>query len=530
MTPSSVVRRPSSVMIVAAMAISASAAPQKHDHASLGEIIRASRLIGSMRLDEARHAIADLVKKSPDQPEVKWLEAELAFHDGDYTGALKDLDGVSDDAVDGEAGATRSLAANTLAVTNAFVHKDSPGGHFTIYYAPGPDELMVDLAGETLDKAWDRIGDDLGWKPTEKIRVEILGRPSDLSHLSTLTEQEIETTGTIALSKYGKLMVVSPRATVLGYPWMDTLAHEYTHLVVSHISHDQVPVWLQEGLARFEQERWRSDPPFALPGSDQRILASAIKNRRLIGFDEMGSSFAKLPTHDAAALSYAEVFTLVAWIHSKVGYEGLRELIVKQQTGKSARRAIAEALDTQWPKVEQGWQQYLHTLDLSAGRTARDKRIRFAKGGHDEDNVGLDAVASAKAKKHARLGGMLRARGMLDAAAIEYEKGLTASPGDPFIGGKLARTYVELGKHDRAIELAKPIAAADDADPTPAVTLGIAYAARGDWEPAAGAFEQALRITPFDPAVRCGLADVYEHTSDPRAAREHDACDRLRQH
>jgi tetratricopeptide (TPR) repeat protein len=518
-------------ILVAIFALNADAAPTtKHDHASLGEVIRASRMIGALRLDEARKAIGDLVKKAPDQPEVRWLEAELAFHDGDYAGSLKDLDGVPDDAVDGEAAATRSLAANTLAVTNGFVHRDSPHGHFTIYYAPGPDELMVDLAGEALDTAYDVIGDDLGWKPTDKIRVEILGRPSDLSHLSTLTEQEIETTGTIALSKYGKLMVVSPRATVLGYPWMDTLAHEYTHLVVSHLSHDQVPVWLQEGIARFEQERWRSSPPFALPASYQRLLGSALKNRRLIGFDEMGSSFAKLPTADAAALSYAETFTLVAWIHSKVGFPGLASLIVKQQTGKSARRAIAEALGTQWPKVEQGWQQYLRGLDLSGGKNAHDKRVRFAKGGHDEDNVGLDAVASAKAKKHARLGGMLRARGMLDAAAIEYEKALAAGPGDPFIAGKLARTYVELGKNDRAIELAKPVAAADDSDPTPAVTLGIAYAARGDWQPAGGAFEQALRITPFDPAVRCGLADVYEHTSDPRAAREHDACDRLRAH
>ncbi len=517
-------------IVVVSASVGAAPAAKPHDHASLGEIIRAARLISSMRIDEARHAVADLARRSPDQPEVRWLESEVAFHDGDYAQTLKLLDGVPDDAVDGEAGQTRSLAANSLAVTNGFLHRDSPGGHFTIYYASGPDELMVDLAGEALDAAWQTIGDDLGWKPTDKIRVEILGRPSDLSHLSTLTEQEIETTGTIALSKYGKLMVVSPRATVLGYPWMDTLAHEYTHLVVSHLSHDQVPVWLQEGLARFEQERWRSPPSAALPASDQRLIASALKNRRLIGFDEMGSSFAKLPSHDAAALSYAEVFTLVAWIHGKVGYAGLQSLIARQQSGKSARRAIAEAMDLTWPKIEQGWGQYLHTIDLSAGRVAHDRRIRFAKGGHDDDNVGLDGVGSAKAKKHARLGGMLRARGMLDAAAIEYEKGLAAGPGDAFIAAKLARTYVELGKDDRAIELAKPIAAADDGDPTSAVTLGIAYAARGDWQPAGAAFEQALRITPFDPAVRCGLAEVYQHQTDRRASREHDACDRLRQH
>ena len=83
-----------------------------------------------------------------------------------------------------------------------------------------------------LDAAWQTIGDDLGLQPADPIRVEILGAPADLAKMSPLTEAEIETTGTIALSKYNKLMVVSPRATLFGYPWMDTLAHEYTHLVV----------------------------------------------------------------------------------------------------------------------------------------------------------------------------------------------------------------------------------------------------------------------------------------------------------
>ena len=119
--------------------------------------------------------------------------------------------------------------------------------------ADGDHLDRLGLAGEILDTAWETIGTDLGYKPADPIRVELLGAPSDLAKLSPLTEAEIETTGTIALSKYNKRMVVSPRATIFGYPWMDTLAHEYTHLIVSRISQDTVPVWLQEGLARFEQ-------------------------------------------------------------------------------------------------------------------------------------------------------------------------------------------------------------------------------------------------------------------------------------
>ena len=523
-----------SLLVVLALSLFAAPADARRDRTLNGDAIKAARLMSSARLDEARPLIAELARKAPDAPELKWLEAELAFLDGDYPAALAKLSGVPDDTLGGLAGQTRRLATRTLEVTRGFAHKDSPKGRFVIYYNPGPDEVIVDLAGEVLDAAWETIGDDLGWRPTGKVRVELLGAPSDLAKVSTLTEEDIETTGTIALAKYEKLMVVSPRATLTGYPWMDTLAHEYTHHVIAHATHDTVPVWLHEGLARFEQTRWRAAPSSALPATDQQLLATALARRRLIDLDAMHPSMAKLPSQEAAALAYTEVFTLVAWMHGKVGYGGLRQLLAHQRDGKSARRAVAEVLGTTWAKAEKDWKAHLRTLDLSDGKAAggRGRRVRFDKGGGSDENVGVDEVANAKARRFARLGGMLRARGMNAAAAIEYEKALDASAsggGDPYVAGKLARTYVELGKHDKAIALARPLLALDEHDAVPAVTLGVALAAQGDHAGARAAFEQALRVSPFDPAVRCGLADAYDHLgAAPTAARERAACERLR--
>lgn len=517
---------------LSAVALSVSAADARRDRSISGDALKAARMLGSSRVDEARPLIAELARKAPDAPELKWLEAELAFLDGDYARAVDRLTGVPDDTLGGLAGHTRRLAARSLEVTRGFAHQDSPKGRFTIYYNPGPDEVIVELAGEVLDAAWETIGEDLGWRPTTKVRVELLSAPSDLAHLSTLTEDEIETTGTIALAKYGKLMVVSPRATVTGYPWMDTLAHEYTHHVIAHASHDTVPVWLHEGLARFEQSRWRAAPSTALPATDQQLLATALARRRLIDLDAMHPSMAKLPSQEAAALAYAEVFTLVGWMHGKVGYGGLRQLLALQRDGKSARRAVSEVMGMPWVKVEKDWKAHLRTLDLSGGRATggRGRRVRFDKGGGSDENVGVDEVGNARARRFARLGGMLRARGMVRAAVIEYEKALAATgTGDPYVAGKLARAYVELGQHDKAIALARPLVALDEHDAVPAVTLGVALAAQGDHAGARGAFEQALRVSPFDPTVRCGLADAYDHLgSAATARRERAACERLR--
>ncbi len=509
-------------LVLAALPAGAVPTPRR-DRTISGDVIKAARFLQSARLEDARALLADLEKRAPDSPEVKWLRAELAFQTGKYGDALALLDKLGDTAVDGLVGQTKKLARSSLGVTETFVDVLSPKKHFVIRHAPGPDATIAILAGEVLDAAWETIGDDLGLRPTDPIRVELLGAPADLAKLSPLTEAEIETTGTIALSKYNKLMVVSPRATIFGYPWMDTLAHEYTHLLVSRIAQDTVPVWLQEGLARFEQIRWRKAPGVSLTNSEQSMLATALKKGRLITFDEMHPSMAKLPSQDAAALAYAEVYNLVGWMHSKVGFKGIREILAAQKDGKSARRAVSEVLGLAWPMVERAWHA---SLKPGATPVRAGKPIKFGKGGVDSENVGIEQV-NARARKHARLGGMLRARGALEAAVIEYEKALAVGP-DPFVAGKLARTLVEIGRHERAIELATPLVAADDHDAVAAVTLGIARTARQEWAQAITAFEQALRVSPFDPTTRCGLAEAYGKTSDGRAARERAACDQLK--
>src|SRR4051812_11655327 len=514
---------PRRALVLATILLTTTAAEARRDRTIAGDVIKAARYLQTARLDDARALLVDLQHRAPDAAEVRWLEAELAFQTGDYAAAIRLLDKVPDDAVEGLVGQTRKLVTSTLAVTERFAEATSPHGHFIIRFAPGPDATIADLAGEVLDSAWESVGEDLGLKPADPIRIELLGAPADLAKMSPLTEGEIETTGTIALSKYNKLMVVSPRATIFGYPWMDTLAHEYTHLVVSRISHDTVPVWLQEGLARLEQTRWRRPPEIALAATEQALLSSALKKGRLITFDEMHPSMAKLPSQEAAALAYAEVYTLVGWMQSKIGYRGIRDALSSQRDGKSARRAVAEALGMPWPAVEKEWRAHLKAGD---GKARAGKLIRFAKGGVDSENVGLEQV-SARARKHTRLGGMLRARGQNEAAVVEYEKALAGGP-EPFVAGKLARALVELGRFDRAIELATPLVAADDHDAVAAVTLGMARSARHQWREAITAYEQALGVSPFDPTTRCGLAEAYAQTHDPRAARERSACDQLR--
>lgn len=505
---------------------------------AFSDTVHAYRMLAEWRFEEARTIVARLEKTAPNSAETRYLRAELAFIDGAYDRVPSLLDSVEDSVANGNVGRLRELANSTFSVTRAFAHRVSSRGHFTIFYPPGKDEVLVDLISDTLETAYDVLGADLGVFPSRRLRVEILAKPSDLAKLSPLTTSEIETTGTIALCKYGKLMIVSPRATLFGYPWLDTVVHEYTHYLVSRASHDQVPIWLHEGLARFQQTRWRKPPMVALSAADEHLLASALERAKLISFDEMHPSMAKLPSQRAAALAFAEVYTMVAYIHERVGYQGIRELLALHRNGRGSTRAVADVLGVSWKRVQRDWKSFLRgrKLQVSSGLVGRAsaRRIRFDKRGRTTsgraENVGIDEISGREARRYARLGGMLRARGMADAAAVEYEKALAASGrAEPFLATKLSRTYLDLSRYDKAIELAEPLVRADENDAAPAVTLGLAHLAQGHLDTARAAFEAALRVSPFDPAVRCSLADIYrdlKHAS--RAERERHACELLR--
>ncbi|MSP17758.1 MAG: tetratricopeptide repeat protein, partial [Myxococcales bacterium] len=482
----------------------------------------------------ARGISERLEREAPGAPETLYLAAEVAFTDGKYARSLEQLAAISARDRAGPPERLRMLVASTEEVTRGFVERKSTGGHFVFLYPPGKDEVLIDLAEEALEAAHRAFEADFGWRSVEPVRVEILPRARDLARVSTLAEREIETTGTIALCKYNKLMIVTPRATLYGYPWLDTLAHEYAHFVVSRLTLDRAPVWLQEGLAKFEETRWRAAPgAVGLAPHETRLLADAVARRALIGFERMYPSIAKLPSAEAAATAFAEVHTFVAWLHSRVGYEGIRSVLARLRERGTAERAIAEVTGEPFATSVLRWEQRLREAprptEAESARRAHGPRVRLRRSDKDDDNVGLDALPEERARRHARLGGLLRARGRHDAAVVEYEHALAITGADdPWLGAKLARTYLDLGRLDRAIAVAEPLVARDPDDVGPRATLGAAYLRRGDRARATAHLEAVLRVSPFDPDVRCGLVEVYTQAGDTvRAQREQRACTAL---
>lgn len=479
--------------------------------------------LAELRVEDARAALGPLLARHPRDAEVLRVAALVRFHEGAYDEAVAAMEaslearpprGESDPRV-GMLGLLRS----TQEATRGFVEARSDDGRFIVRHAPGRDRHLVDYALRALRGADQALTEELGYRMPGPVRLELFPNAAALASVSTLSLEAIERTGTIALCKWDKLMVTSPRALLRGYPWMDTIAHEYVHLVLSRATKDRAPVWLQEGVAKFFERRWREPRAQAhLSPAARGLLERAARDDALLPFDRIHPSIALLPSQEDAALAFAQVSTFVARYYDRHGAQALRAAIARIADGVDAREALASVVGTRWDDLERDWRQ---SLPRAGGDAPRLLHRRLRAGGDDESAQEVAEVRE-EARRGLRLGDLLWARRRYRAAASEYAVALAAAPGDPIVASRLARAAVAAGDAERALEALAPVAERyPEHAPTQAL-LARARRLQGDLEGARSAAERAIELNPFDPSPHCDLAQVGA-TEEVRR-READRC------
>src|SRR5690625_2109561 len=264
----------------------------------------------------AKKHVEALRKNYPENPSVLFVGGKLDFHLGNYPEAIEQLQ-MARQSIPSQAmqavDQLLDLVQSTQEVVRNYQTTTSSDGHFEIRHE-ARDAFLVPYIAQTLEDAYYAVGFALGYWPPGPIRVEIYPKAHLLSRVSSLPEEAVKTTSTIGLCKYNKLMVTSPRGTLRGYRWRDTLAHEYVHLVISQKTHNRVPIWLHEGIAKHTENRWRSQEAPSLEPGREDLLARRIEADRLVSLEEMSPSIALLPSQEDATVAYAEVFTVVEYL------------------------------------------------------------------------------------------------------------------------------------------------------------------------------------------------------------------------
>jgi len=451
------------------------------------------------------------------------LVSRVEYSRGSYTKALRHAEEASSIGPPslpgrGEGGFESYLQYVRKAAVTGAKFKQESSQHFILRYAHPKDRVLVAYALHALERSYEEIGRDLGVYPKERVIVEFYPTLKSFVYATGFTREEIRTIGVVGVCNFNRIMVLSPRLLPMGYPWIDTLAHEYTHYLVFVGSGNGVPVWLHEGIAKFEEKRWRENGPPAMDPLYETLLAKAIKDDDFVPIGKMHPSFGKLENAGEAQLAFAQVGSMVDFLVRRWGEGALAGLLSATDDKGDLDTAFRNVTSLSLSEFITAWRGDLKQLGLRERiPNAAGRELEFiedgqaqAEGSGGGSPSSLRELTGDKARGYALLGDLLRARGRLKAAAYEYEKSSELNPASVVISNRLASTKNALGMYEEALAALAPIVELYPGYFDTYLNMGQAYFKRGELVKAKDAFEAALSINPFHPGVHRALISIYD--------------------
>ena len=324
-----------------------------------------------------------------------------------------------------EAAQLGDLAKSCARATAAgFVIEDKQRGVW-LRLQDDADRALAPFIFEVAALARDTVSKEVGIDLPRPLRIDLVRDLFSLSSVSGLPLKAAETTGTLAVARWGRVIMLSPRAPVQGYPWQDTLAHEITHLLVTRATRDFAPLWMQEGLAKRFEVRWRAPRPFDRPDWADNGARNAALDGRSVGIDKLGPSIAMLPTPEAAGIAFAEVTSFMHYFIEQNGEPALRLLFadLRGNGPAGAEAALLSVTGYGLSEWNARWQRFLREP---------------VKPSTEEPLHAPTARARGDAGRRIRLADLLAGRGHGRESAAEVEPLLSSLSRVPQVRARVA--------------------------------------------------------------------------------------------
>ncbi len=479
-------------------------------------------------VEEAWSEANGLLAKDPKDPKLLELVSQSAFYRGDYQESLKLMKSALELEEEEKRKGFILFLEGTIGVTQSLKRYES--SHFSISLDEKQDGILVDYIIDGMEKTYRFMGEHYGFTPKEKIRIEVFPDTKAFFYASSLSARDIEVTGAVGITQFNKLMVLSPRALVHGYRWLDAISHEYMHYLIIKLTANKAPIWFHEGLAKYSETKWRNGSSY-LSLLYETLLSRALAEGRLIRFEQMEPSLVKLETPDDVQLAYAQAASAIEFIIAKVGHEGLREIMRQMATSNTggASDSIKGVMGLEFNEFEKEWKDFLASKDLKGVDGVNVRRLKIKGGLADEERLDLEEIKSMVARNRAHLGDQLKERGRAGAAVIEYRRALTENPNSVSILNKLSSVLIAMDREKEALELVVRARDLSPDHPTAYAYLGKIYLKQKNFKPAMESFQDSIQVNPFNREVHLGLAEAYESLGDKRSGqKEREIAEKLR--
>ncbi|MCX7943778.1 MAG: tetratricopeptide repeat protein [Deltaproteobacteria bacterium] len=449
-------------------------------------------LIEELRLDEAERLISNLTLP---EDEGAYLKGKIAFYRGRYEESYNHF------SLSKKQDYIIRCAINAYHITSKYKRHET--NNFIIFYPDEKEEVYLEYLTEGLEYALKTLSPIFGYQPKEKIRIEILNKQSDLEKLTTLPLEAIEKTNTIAVTKFNKIMISSPKTQIDGYDYIGTATHELIHLMISTITHERTPVWIHEALARYF-DRYTPDRIPTLRPDVLGLLRRRVEKNSLITFEQIHPSMALLPSQEDTTVAFAEVFLVSEYLHKKIGLEFVKRMLNLIKEQKDMDYIFQNFGFSSFKGFED---EFLKYLKKKIENSYSAEQLYYAPTSNKKNKK--EYLGDVYTMKYMKLGDLLFLENLFEAAYIEYEKASKSGLINPHIENRKAFALINAKRYNDAANILEKIKDLYPDYYSTFVNLSRAYLPLKNYSKALEALERAVRLNPFDKEIYLMFLKIF---------------------
>jgi len=393
-------------------------------------------------------------------------------------------------------------------------YKKYESEHFVVYLK-NKDEILKDLILEKLEKIYQIYGEIFGYFPQDKIIVEVYNRKQEFYFATTLGEEIVKKSGVVGICKFNKIMLLSPQNLPFGYRWIDTLAHEYVHLVINRITDYTFPLYLHEGTARYFDTLYRSKESLCFTPGNLKLLLDAKKNNRLINFNEMKGSLVYFDNQQKIELSFVELASFVEYLIKQFGQEKYVDFVKNYKFCKDEKELYKKIFGKEFEEIFVSWRDIIDEKENYVQNfpgAISDFKIIFSEAENSLIEFGVE--------QYVFLGDKFLNIRDYKSALYHYNKAKEKEFFNPVVLKRIAKVYFLTKKYKEAEEILKKCISANPNFVGGYEMLFKLYYEQSRYSEALEVFKQILEVNPFNYEARRIAAEIYSDLGKIKNALE----------
>jgi tetratricopeptide (TPR) repeat protein len=211
------------------------------------------------------------------------------------------------------------------------------GRHFLVKFDGAENAVAGHLIGLLLEEAYYKVGADLGFYPSDILEAVLY--PGVRFH-------DITKSPSWSGAIYdGRIKIPAGGLTEETEALERVIFHEYTHALVHRLSGGRAPMWLNEGLAQYEEDKSVAGYGDVIKGmAEEGGVALKRLEGSFMGFDRRGAEGA-----------YLLSLSVTSYIIDEFGISSAKRILEELSSGVSLDEAISASIYLSYDDLERSW-------------------------------------------------------------------------------------------------------------------------------------------------------------------------------